>query len=125
MMGGMIALLLLSIVPYQDPNFITRTTDVVEHNFFYDDNGRLVFEQDIWWDWDPIATRHQVRAWRLVKVPSQVPARQPDGLWLTTWEENGKTYRIYSRGFNRSDEQYDKELIEREYLPKEKRKGFD
>ena len=122
-MGGMIALIMLSIVPYQDPSIVTRTVDVVEHNSFYDDNGRLVFDQNIFYDWDPKAGRHNVRAWRLVKAPEQVPVRASSGLlWITTWSDNDKTYRIYARGFNRTWTQYDPELLEREYLPKEKRR---
>lgn len=122
MMGGMIALLLLSIVPYQSPAVVSRTVDVVELNSFYDDNGRLVFDQNIFKDWSPSTVRHEIRAWRLVRLPSQVPVRTTEGLWMTVWSENDKTYMIYARSLERTWTQHDPELIEREFLPKEKRK---
>ncbi len=44
--------------------------DVIEINHFYDEQGRLVFDQTIFYDWSPDHSRYMVRAWRLVKNPS-------------------------------------------------------
>lgn len=42
--------------------------DLVEINHFYDDQGRLVFDQVIYYDWHTAQGRYQVRDWRLLKT---------------------------------------------------------
>lgn len=49
--------------------------DVVELNHFYDDQGRHVFDQVIFYVWDDGRRRHQVLDWRLVKSPAILPQR--------------------------------------------------
>ena len=41
--------------------------DLIEVNHFYDEQGRLVFDQIIFYDWSPMQCRYQVRDWRLLK----------------------------------------------------------
>jgi hypothetical protein len=161
-----LALLLLSVVPVDLT--VRESVDLLELNHFFDDNGRLVFDQLIFWDWheraaldtrftlwqsqfgtsphitksngdDPITPfevkdeqveygpRFQVRAWRLVKHPNQIPL--PDhrnGGYSVLWHD-GETERcIHAKSFRETWTQVgiggDPELVEREYLPKEKRK---
>ena len=42
--------------------------DLVEINHFFDEQGRLVFDQVIFYDWCPEDSRYQVRDWRLLPV---------------------------------------------------------
>lgn len=58
-------LLIAATIPYGEP--VAESVDVIETNSFYDDEGRPVFDQQIFWDWHPCCERHHVRAWRMVK----------------------------------------------------------
>lgn len=117
-----IVLLLLSILPRGE--VARETCDVVELNHFYDEEGRLVFDQVIFYDWDRSAGRHQVRAWRLVKHADQIPRRTygKGGGWVICWQD-GEVFRdIRAAAFRETWTQEDPELAEREFLPKEQRR---
>lgn len=120
-MLSILALALLAVVP-QDS--VTReTVDLVELNHFYDENGRLVFDQVIFYDWSPKDARYNVRAWRLVKDTSQVPQRDwRDGCYSALWHDGEQLRKVQSQSIRETWTQYDPELMEREYLPKERRK---
>ena len=63
----------------------SEQVDLVEVNHFYDDQGRHVFDQVIFYDWAEGHSRHMVRDWRLVKNPAQLPQRNwKDGSY-TGW----------------------------------------
>ncbi len=99
--------------------------DLVEINHFYDDQGRLVFDQLIYYDWSSVQHRYQVRDWRLLKTPTQVPLRDwRTGCYVSEWEDfkqrNGLR-RVKSKSVRETWTQYDPELVEREFLAQEKR----
>jgi hypothetical protein len=96
--------------------------DVVEVNGFYDGEGNLVFEQAIWYRWDRNRERFDVMAWRLVKNGQPMPEFDwTSGKWVCRWND-GETPRVVSAdGYRRTWLQYDPELADREYWPKEKR----
>jgi hypothetical protein len=97
--------------------------DLMEVNHFYDEQGRLVFDQVIFYDWSPEHSRHMVRAWRLVKNPTQLPERDwRDGGYLAVWQDGEIVRRVQAASMRESWTQYDPELVEREFLPKERRK---
>ena len=111
----------LGINPTED--VARETVDLMEVNHFYDEQGRLVFDQVIFYDWSPDHSRYMVRAWRLVKNPSQLPERDwRDGGYLAVWQDGEILRRVRAQSMRESWTQYDPELAEREYLPKEKRK---
>lgn len=123
-----VCLLLLSIVP-PPPAVLVDTVDVAESNWFYDGEGKLVFQQLIWYTWQksidpPHDYRHEVVAWRLVKVPEILPVRDhATGLYRSTWDDSdGGLRTVYARSFRETWEQYDVELVEREFLPKDLRR---
>jgi hypothetical protein len=116
-----IALLLASLNPVE----LTATdhVDVAESNKFYDDNGRLVFQQIIYYDWCPNQERYQVRAWRIVKDTSQVQARDWEGGgYAATWVDGECIRRVRADSFRESWTQFDPELAEREYFDKSRRR---
>lgn len=119
----MIILLLLSIVPHED--VIRDSVDLMELNHFYDEQGRLVFDQIIFYDWDKENERFQVRAWRMVKSPNQIPQRdwQNDG-YKALWLDNEGLRLVISKSIRETWTQYDPELVEREFLPKERRRDL-
>lgn len=96
--------------------------DVVEVNHYYDDEGEHVFDQLIFRDWDYEANRFQVRAWRLLKSPSQLPARNfQTGTYDVLWHDGDTTRRVEAKVFRESWTQHDPEMRERSFLPKEQR----
>lgn len=97
--------------------------DLIEVNHFYDEHGRLVFDQVIFYDWCGAQCRYQVRAWRLLKKPSQVPHRNfATGEYETIWHDGDVLRRVRGKSFRESWTQYDPELREREHLPKDRRR---
>ena len=118
---GTIILLLFTAVPSE---IVARElVDLTEVNHFYDEHGRLVFDQVIFYDWSESDARHNVRAWRLVKDRSQLPQRDWEtGRYSATWQDGEQLRHVESRSIRETWSQYDPELVEREYLPKERRK---
>jgi len=117
-------LLLLSINPPSD--VVRESVDLIELNAYFDEYGRLVFVQDIFYDWSDSERRYNVRAWRLVKHESQIPRRDhASGGYVVLWQDNDKTTReVRSKEFRETWLQYDPELAEREILPKDLRRGL-
>jgi hypothetical protein len=120
------AVLLLSAVALDSHAGITADrVDLVELNHFYDEQGRLVFDQLIFYDWFPDDARYQVRAWRLIKSPSQVPQRNLNGPgYHCMWQDGDLLRRVHATTMRETWTQYDPELTEREYLPKERRRDL-
>lgn len=113
--------LVLGLNPYED---VARdSVDLIEVNHFYDEHGRLVFDQVIFYDWSPEHSRYMVRAWRLVKNPAQLPQRDwQDGGYVAVWQDGEVLRDVRATAMRETWTQYDPELLEREYLPKEKRR---
>jgi len=80
---------LLSVVIALLPHtpIVRDRCDLVEVNHFYDEEGRLVFDQVIFYDWCDSQCRYNVCAWRMLKRPAQWPHRDR-GEWRATWMEN-------------------------------------
>lgn len=117
----LIALLLLCLNPGDD--VVRERCDLVELNGLYDEQGRLVFDQVIWYDWSAPHERYMVRAWRLVKDGKPSPEYDHgSGQWRCLWNDGEITRCVMAGSYRRTWEQFDPELIEREYLPKERRK---
>jgi hypothetical protein len=115
------SLVAFGIAPQED--VARESVDLIELNHFYDEHGRLVFDQVIFYDWSSSESRYNVRAWRLVKNPSQLPQRDwSGGGYSAMWQDGEQIRHIRSKSIRETWTQYDPELVEREYLPKEKRK---
>ena len=111
----------LGINPVED--VARERVDLMEVNHFYDEQGRLVFDQVIFYDWSPEHSRYMVRAWRLEKNPTQLPERDwRDGGYQAVWQDGEILRRVQAASMRETWTQYDPELVEREYLPKERRK---
>jgi hypothetical protein len=111
---------LCGLSPQED--VASEQVDLIEVNHFYDDQGRHVFDQVIFYDWAEEHGRHMVRAWRLVKNPAQLPQRNwKDGSYSALWYDPDVLRKVQAKSMRESWTQYDPELVEREYLPKEKR----
>lgn len=97
--------------------------DLIEVNHFYDEQGRLVFDQIIFYDWSGADNRFHVRDWRLLKSPAQLPRRNwnQDVFWAI-WHDGELLRKVRAKCIHETWTQYDPELMEREHLPKEKRR---
>ena len=111
----------LSLNPVED--VAAERVDVIELNHFYDDRGRLVFDQIIFYDWSVHESSYQVRDWRLLKSPAQIPHRNwPEGTFIAVWHDSGVLRRVEAKQLHESWTQYDPELVNRTVLPKEQRR---
>jgi hypothetical protein len=123
-MAGVLTVWLAVSLPPQD-DLVRDRVGLIEINHFYNDHGELVFDQIIFWDWCPMEGRFQVRAWRMVKSPWQVPQRdwQRSGWWVL-WLDGDRLRLVHADAFRETWTQYDPEVVERGYLPPERRKGL-
>lgn len=48
-------------------NVAVEQCDLIEHNYFYDDQERLVFVQYVFFDWSDDFNAYIIRAWRMAK----------------------------------------------------------
>jgi hypothetical protein len=130
----------MCIVPQS--TVLRDSVDLAELNHFYDGQGRLVFDQLIWYDWSETDSDFRVVCWRLVKVPEQLPIRDwgngaSAATWIdhetrdleylpykALWSDSEILRQIYARSFRETWPQYDPELVAREKLPKETRRGL-
>ena len=116
----MVAMAAFGLTPSSD--VAAESVDLIEVNHFYDEHGRLVFDQVIFYDWCSAENRYQVRAWRLLKKPSQIPSKNlQTGEYVTTWHDGDVLRCVRAASFRESWTQHDPELREREYLPKDRR----
>lgn len=116
-----------------EPSTLREHVDLMEVNHHYDDSGRLVFDQLLFRDWHSGDGMHHLRAWRMIKPgsdsrqsiqsPPMLPRySQAHGVWVVEWFDDGKHRRVTATAYRESWTQYDPELTEREFLPKEKRR---
>ena len=117
----MFALLLLAVLPRPD-GCIKESVDLMELNHLYDDNGRFVNDQIIFYEWSDLFGRYDVRAWRWAKTPRHCPEFDWEtGCWRVLFNDDRLRY-VTSPSFRETWTQYDPELTEREILPKEMRR---
>ena len=113
----------ISITPRED--VAEDRVDLIEVNHFYDEHGKHVFDQLIYYDWSETDSRYQVRAWRLLKKKTQLPSRDwTHDDYVAVWQDGDVLRRVRAESVRESWTQYDPELAEREYLPKEKRRDL-
>jgi hypothetical protein len=120
---GMFAVIFaaLSLTPQED--VACDELDLIEINHFYDEQGRLVFDQVIFYDWSPVESRYNVRAWRLLKSPAQMPRRNWNrDDFVAVWHDGDVLRKVRAKAVRETWTQYDPELVAREHLPKEKRR---
>lgn len=117
-----IATLLLAAIVPQPGDMLRDVVDVIEVNHVYDDDGRPVFTQVIFWDWWMSASRYHVRTWRMVKEAVQLPRRDHvHGGYVAQWLDGQTLRAVHALGIRETWTQYDVEMLERETLPVEQR----
>ena len=113
-----------SFCGYLKQRFVDHV-DLVEINHLYDDAGGLVMDQLVYYKWSARHSRFQVIDWRPLRSPRQRPhydfrRRQ----YIAIWRDGEITRMIVAKSVRETWTQADPELVEREYLAKEMRKGL-
>lgn len=98
---------------------LTEQCDTLEVNHFYDNNGKLVFDQVIVWRADRYG-QMRVDAWWLLKDPHSHPIR--NGQWYqAVFSDDEHVRRIRSRCIVITWTQHDPEIEDRKHRPKKRR----
>ncbi|MEM6470341.1 MAG: hypothetical protein AAF802_12365 [Planctomycetota bacterium] len=106
----------------RNPSTATAWVDLVEYNHFLDDNGREVFRQVVFFDWSPERHQFEVRAWRLIKHPSQVPAKDfRSDTYVTRWQDKTVERVVHAESLRETWSQRDPERVNREIIPESQR----
>ena len=117
------SLLLASIGLNPPDHFVHDQVDLIEINHVYDAKGQHIFDQTIFYEWSSQQERYQVMAWRLLKANAQVPLRNWErGDFQAVWNDGAVFRRVRSANVRHSWTQHDPELLERENLPRERRR---
>jgi hypothetical protein len=115
--------ILVAIVVLPRDNVLRESCDVIHVNAYFDELGREVFTQAIFLEVN--GEREDVRAWRLIKDPSQLPVKDHErGDYECTWQDGDVLRQVRTKSVVFSWTQWDIELEMREKLPKEKRRGL-
>jgi len=102
---------------------ISDQVDLIEINHFYDEKGQLILDQLIFYEWCPEKRHYDVRDWCLLKSDAQLPRKNHRTRMFVTVFRDGQTLRkVHAKTIRESWTQYDPELAEQEFLPKEKRR---
>ncbi len=108
------AFCVLSVLPRIDRPVIDRV-EIIERNFFYDENGRLVFEQIIGWE------KGRVRFWILDNHQKSIEMERLKSGGVLRFDEGPVFREIWCTTFAETYTQYDPELVDRDVLPREQR----
>jgi hypothetical protein len=107
------------------PDVLTDKVDLIEINHCYDEKGQLVFDQLLFYDWCPATAHYNVRDWRLLKTPLQLPRRSYEtGGFVAVWRDGTTMRKVYAETIRETWTQYDPEILEQQFLPKEQRRSF-
>jgi hypothetical protein len=123
LMKTLVLAVLLAVLPGDPPEIaVTSHAELVEVNHYFDTEGKPVFDQIIFYNWDSSAGRFNVVAWRLLKQPGQVPVRNPhSGRYTATWHDGRLLRTVHAERRIETWTQYDPETWERAFLSKSDR----
>lgn len=120
-----LCLSLVTLAWFNDPSksgYVADRVDLMEVNHFYDEKGKLVFNQIIFFEWADEHGRYMVRDWKLLKTNAQLPIKDwKTKEYVSVWYDGDLLRVVRCPMVRESWTQYDPELVEREFLPKEHR----
>ena len=104
---------------------LTERVDLIEVNHFHDENGRLVLDQVIFYQWAGDQHQFIVRAWRMIRSKNQFPHRSPNGQSYECLWRDDKIMRCVQAPIVRETwTQVDPERANRQYQPQEGRRDL-
>jgi hypothetical protein len=120
-----VALCVLTVGSNPVSDIVSDKVDLIEINHCYDENGQLVFDQLLFYDWSPSKARYDVRDWRLIKSPVQVPRKNHEnGGYVVLWRDGATMRRIHAETVRETWTQHDPEITEQQFLAKSMRRSF-
>ena len=123
MYGNMVAFLLTAISTGSSHSMVARqSVDLIELHHSYDDVGRHVFDQIVFYEWSDERQNYRVIAWRMVKRDEQLPVRtwNPRG-YRCIWQDEGILREVWSPLFRETWSQHDPERANRKLFPEASR----
>ena len=112
-----LCLVLCATISHKGSHLAEEVVDLIELNHFYDQQGRLVYDQVIFYERAPETGRFQVRAWCLVEDRESLNRRpvknQQTELYQVDWFDTDQRLhrKITSRLYRESWTQIDPERI--------------
>jgi hypothetical protein len=120
-----VAVCLITAGSSSNLDVLNEKVDLIEINHCYDEKGQLVFDQLLFYDWCPLKSHYDVRDWCLLKSPLQIPRRnQETGGYVAMWRDGSVLRKVHAETIRESWTQYDPEIREQQYLPREQRRSF-
>lgn len=126
-MGNLAGVALCVLIVGSNPasDIVSDKVDLIEVNHCYDENGQLVFDQLLFYDWSPHKARYDVRDWRLIKSAVQIPRRNHEtGGYVVLWRDGTTMRRIRAETVRETWTQHDPEITEQQFLAKSLRRPF-
>lgn len=103
---------------------VETTVDVIEHHTLYCDDGKVIFNQLVFWDWQDEFSRFSVAAWRLWTPSKAIHWAEPRNGTLL-FMDGADLRRVRYGARRRSHTQgFDVEMEDRSILPVENRRGL-
>jgi len=119
-LASLISLSTVQAVPTE--SHLEDRVDLIEVNHLYDLSGRPVIHQMIFYQWDRVTHRFQVRAWRLLKSNDQLPQRNwSQDNYVSQWRDLSTMRKVYAENVRETWTIYDPEVLERQMLPIDRR----
>jgi hypothetical protein len=120
------ALVVIAVLGLSPPAAsITDSVEIIELNHYFDADGRLIFDQIIFWEWFDGAGELHVVAWRLCKSPAQIPLRDwSRGGYAATWLDGERFRQVRALSFRETWTQFDPEVEDRQFIPPDHRRGL-
>lgn len=106
------------------PAITEDRVELVELNTYYDDHGKLLFSQLIFYNWDKENSRYEIIDWRFYRAEATLFSFRGTGSLVILYDDD-RLRKIQCKFFRDTHTQYDPETLDREILPKEKRKKLN
>lgn len=114
----MIPLILLLLTAAPPSHELTDHVDIIELNHVVDANGCESFRQWIFWEWSHHRKRYDVVAWRIAKTPYVLRGNR------LSFRDGEATRVIQAVSYRETWTRGDPEVIDRDWLPAEFRRGL-
>ena len=113
----------IGMVPHA--TLVCDRVDVLELNRVYDESGRPMLTQMIFWDWHERDAQSHVVAWRLWKDDAFQPTRDwSRGDYVLLWHDGELLREVRASAWRESWTQFDPEMEDRTRFPKSQRRGL-
>lgn len=131
------ALVLFFLMIPSDGQPHVTVVDEITVNHFYDEHGKKVFSQVIFWEWENPETNLYVeragfcvRHWKLFKDDVEIYYNNKYKYYVAKWidpsrKDPVRVIEVHAKKFHENWTQYDPELENRSLCPQDKRKTIN